>query len=380
MVSVVCGLDRIAELKDLLSGRRLGLLTTPAAVTQSLVDAIETVRSAFTLSALFSPEHGVRGDRQAGEEVDSFVDERTHIPVYSIYGGKTEGMSLEQTVHFDLLLVDIQDVGCRFYTYLAALFSAMRACAQAGKPLVLLDRPNPAGCLETEGNCPLPGSRSIVCPWEMPQRYGMTLGELAVMYNQEEKIGCDLTVLPVKGYRRGMAFEETGYPYVNASPNLPNLQSILLYSGTCLVEGCCLSEGRGTTHPFELAGAPWIDPYELADRMNRYGLPGVRFRPAYFSPTFSKHQGSVCGGVQIHLTGGPVRAVETGLRLLWEMKARSPQQDFWIKSEDGFFFIDRLMGSDILRRDDCSPDRLLAQWKEEAASFRERSKTYWLYK
>lgn len=379
MGQVLSGLDRLQEYRRQLSGKRLGLLTTPAAITAGFSDSIEAVRAEFSLAALFSPEHGVRGDRQAGEEVDSYTDERTGIPVYSIYGKKDAGMKLEDTEHFDLLLADMPDVGCRFYTYLAALFSAMDACSKAGKPLLLLDRPNPAGCLAAEGNLPPEGFRNIVCPWRMPQRYGMTIGELAQMVADKEGLPPSLSIIPAKGYRRDMPFEETGLPYVNASPNLPNLDAIRLYSGTCLLEGTCLSEGRGTTHPFEMAGAPWIDPYLLAERMESYQLPGVRFRPCYFTPTFSKHQGSLCGGVQIHLTGGEIRAVEIGLRLLWEMKRMSDEEGFWIANDEGVHFIDRLMGSDLLRQGDFDPDTLLPQWAAEAESFRKASKDYFLY-
>lgn len=379
MTNVRCGLDRLSEYAGLLAGKRLGLLTTPAAVTGELTDSIQAIGERFTLSALFSPEHGVRGDRQAGEAVDSFTDPLTGLPVYTTYGPGRDGMTAEQAEHFDVLVFDVQDVGCRFYTYLAALVHAMEACAAAGKPLVVLDRPNPAGCVRVEGNVPGPGHRSIVSPWEMPQRYGMTIGEFARMVNGEEKLSCDLTVIPVEGYRRDMSWEETGLCYINASPNLPNLAAVRLYSGTCLLEGTCLSEGRGTTHPFETAGAPWIDPYALAERMERYHLPGVRFRPTYFTPTFSKHQGSICGGVQIHLTGSEIRAAETGLRLLWEMKAMSPEKNFWIKSDEGFYFIDRLMGGDLLRRPDADPDALLAEWEQASALFRQRSLPYLIY-
>lgn len=382
MPHVRCGLDRLAEYSYLLSGKRLGLLTTPAAVTSGLSDSIEAVRKLYNLTALYSPEHGVRGDRQAGEDVDTFIDERTGIPVYSTYGHDVDGMTPEQTEHFDILLFDVQDVGCRFYTYLAALMEAMRACAKAGKPVVVLDRPNPAGCLITAGNVPAdPAKRCIVSPWEMPAQYGMTIGEFARMINAEEKIGCELTVIPVEGYRRDMTWEETGLHYVNASPNLPNMDSIRLYSGTCLFEGTNLSEGRGTTHPFEIIGAPWIDPYVLADKMNTYGLAGVRFRPTYFSPTFSKHQGKICGGVQIHLTGGSINAPEIGLRLLREMKNMSPVKDFWLYYEKlGYYFIDRLMGGDVLRQGEFNPDELLPEWEKASAAFRERSRVYWLYK
>ena len=381
MPHVRCGLDRLAEYSYLLYGKRLGLLTTPAAVTSDLSDSIEAVRKLYNLTALYSPEHGVRGDRQAGEEVDTFIDERTGIPVYSTYGHDVDGMTPEQTEHFDILLFDVQDVGCRFYTYLAALMEAMRACAKAGKPVVVLDRPNPAGCLITAGNVPAdPAKRCIVSPWEMPAQYGMTIGEFARMINTEEKIGCKLTVIPVEGYRRDMTWEETGLHYVNASPNLPNMDSIRLYSGTCLFEGTNLSEGRGTTHPFEIIGAPWIDPYVLAERMNTYGLASVRFRPTYFSPTFSKHQGKICGGVQIHLTGGSINAPEIGLRLLREMKNMSPAKDFWLYYEKlGYYFIDRLMGGDVLRQGKFNPDELLPEWEKTSAAFRERSRVYWLY-
>ncbi|MBQ4051555.1 MAG: DUF1343 domain-containing protein [Oscillospiraceae bacterium] len=381
MPNVRCGLDRLAEYADLLGGKRLGLLTTPAAVTADLSDSIEAVRKLYNLTALYSPEHGVRGDRQAGEAVDTFTDERTGIPVYSTYGHTVDGMTPEQTEHFDILLFDAQDVGCRFYTYLAALMEAMKACAKAGKPLVVLDRPNPAGCTVTAGNVPTdPAKRCIVSAWEMPAQYGMTIGEFARMVNAEEKIGCELTVIPVEGYRRDMTWEETGLFYVNASPNLPNMDSIRLYSGTCLFEGTCLSEGRGTTHPFEIVGAPWIDPYVLADKMNAYGLAGVRFRPTYFMPTFSKHQGKICGGVQVHLTGGSINAPEIGLRLLREAKNLSPAEDFWLYYEKlGYYFIDRLLGGNELRDGEFDPDEILPRWEKVSAEFRERSRAYWLY-
>ena len=378
-IKVLPGLSRLDEAEKLLAGRRLGLLTTPAAVDHTFTDAITVLGRRFTLTALFSPEHGVRGDQQAGVDIPTCTDSVTGLPVYSLYHGDQQGMTPEMTETFDLLVVDVQDVGCRFYTYLAALMSCMTACAAAGKPLLVLDRPNPAGCETVEGTLPQPGHRSIVCAWEMPQRTGLTLGEFARMVNSKEKIGCELHVLPVAGLRRSHSWADTGCCYINASPNLPTIQSVLLYSGTCLLEGTCLSEGRGNTHPFEMVGAPWLNPMELAETMNSYGLPGVHFRPVWFSPTFSKHQGQVCGGVQIHLLDEKIlRPVETGLLLLWAMEDRSPKEDFWIKGAHGGWFIDQLMGSSELRQ---SPDReaLIRRTASEAAAFREASRPYWLY-
>lgn len=380
MATVRCGLDRIEEYDSLFAGKRIGLLTIPAAINSSFENAIEVFHRRYQLTAIFSPEHGARGELQAGLPVDTYVDSHTGITVHSIYGKDTHRMTAEQAGHFDILVYDAQDVGSRFYTYLANLKECMELCAQLKKPVVVLDRPNPIGD-KVEGNIPSEEYLSLVCAHTMPQRYGLTCGELAQMFNGERKIGCELYVVPMEGYRRGMSWEETGLAYVNASPNLPNLDGIFLYNGTCYFEGTTISEGRGTTRPFELIGAPWLDPFKLAERMNSMGLQGVRFRPTYFTPTFQKHKDTVCGGVQIHVTDREaLQAVEVGLRLFAEIRKMSEGHDFWREAREGRpLQMDALAGCPDLRADNLDADMLLEKWAAQAESFLQATEKYRIY-
>ncbi|MBE6928806.1 MAG: DUF1343 domain-containing protein [Ruminococcaceae bacterium] len=330
MVKTGIDMVKLGAADSLLTGR-LGLLTNHSGVDAGLTSTIDILHERFNLTALFAPEHGVRGAEQAGFTGSERIDPRSGAPIYSLYSGSGSGMTQEMLDSFDTFVYDIQDVGARLYTYPGQLKKAMRELAGLGKRIVILDRPNPLGC-GVDGKVREDGLDALSSFHNIPARYGLTIGELARMFNEEENLGCDLHVVPMEGYRREMYYRDTGLHYVNPSPNLPTLDGVALYIGTCLIEGTTLSEGRGTTRPFEVIGAPWIDPERTAEVMNALELPGVRFRAARFVPVFSKHQGVSCGGVQIHVSDErAVRAFETGVRLLMELKKQTIEagETFW---------------------------------------------------
>lgn len=367
-------------------GARAGLVTNPTGVDRRLQSTVDLLArgSVVQLRALFGPEHGVRGASQAGEEVASETDPRTGLPVYSLYG-KTRRPTPEMLEGLDVILFDLQDAGCRYYTYLYTLSYLLEAAARYGLPVVVLDRPNPLGGLVTEGNILDLRFRSFVGDRAIPIRTGLTVGELARLFAAEiSGAAVDLTVVPMAGWRREMWYDDTGLPFVMPSPNLPTLESLTLYPGTCLFEGTSFSEGRGTTRPFEIVGAPGIDPYEWADRLNELELPGVRFRPVWFVPTFSKHQGQLCGGVQVHIVERrAVRAVDVGVHMLATARRLFPQFEWRKPGQEGRPpFIDLLAGGDGLRRrlDAGEPaEALLGEWEKEAETFAERAREFHLY-
>lgn len=380
MAKVLCGLDNIKEYSHLFEGKRIGLLTVPAAITVDFEDSISVFHKNYNLTALFSPEHGVRGDRQAGVPIGTYVDEHTGVTVYSIYGTETHEMTEEHASHFDVLVYDVLDVGSRFYTYLANLVDSLKLCARLNKPLVVLDRPNMIGD-KVEGNVPEEEFLSLVCAHRMPQRYGLTPGEFATMINGELNLGCDLHIVPMTGYKRNMKWEDTDLPYVNASPNLPSLDGIFLYNGTCYFEGTTLSEGRGTTKPFEIIGAPWIDPFKFADVLNAYQMVGVKFRPTYFSPTFNKHAGEICGGVQVHVTNrDALNAVEVGLRMYYEARKLSEGHEFINnKAIIKRGALENLSACTDFIKEDLDVDKLLGEWAAQAAEFKAKTEKYHIY-
>ncbi len=302
MNKVVLGIERIDEFKNVFEGKRIGLITNPTGIASDFTSSIDVLRNKTNLVALFSPEHGVRADIQAGMHLPTYVDEETGITVYSLYG-KHKKPSKEMMDELDIMSIDVQDNGSRYYTFIYTMAYAMYACAEYGKEFVVFDRPNPIGGVKVEGNkLDTEKYRSFVGYFEMPQRHGMTIGELARLFNEEYKIGCKLTVIPMKGWDRSMSFEDTNLPWVVPTPNIPTINTCYAYNATCIFEGTNFAEGRGTTTPFELIGAPWVKSETLARELNAYGLPGVYFRPQYFTPTFSKYKDELCGGVFVHIT------------------------------------------------------------------------------
>lgn len=386
-MSVRLGLEVLLEEQTaLVAGKRAGLIASASSTDSALVSSVERLRQhpAVNLRALFGPEHGLRGDAQAGQHVTAYTDRLTGLPVYSLYGD-TQKPTPAMLDGLDVLLFDLQDGGVRFYTYLSTLAYAMQAAAENGLPLIVLDRPAFLNGVTVEGPTLDPRYASFVGLYPIPLRYGLTAGEIARLFNTVFNIGCDLTVVPLAGWQRGMWFDDTGLPFVPPSPNLPTLTALTAYPGTCLVEGTNLSEGRGTTRPFEYIGAPWVDGEVLATALNALDLPGARFRPVYFVPTFSKHQGEVCAGVHLYVTDrSAFRPVETVLHLLAQVKRAHPQRFAWRDpwSPGGHYPIDLLSGGDRVRLhlDAGHPvTDLVDTWKEGITAFEQLRAPYLLY-
>ena len=298
----ILGIERVDEYKEIFENKRIGLITNPTGITGDFVSSIDVLLKKTNLVALFSPEHGVRASLQAGQQLSTYTDEETGLPVYSLYG-KSKKPSKEMMDELDIISIDIQDNGSRYYTFIYTMAYCMMACAEYDKEFVVFDRPNPINGLKVEGNIlDVEKYRSFVGYYPIVQRHGLTMGELALLFNKEFGINCKLHVIPMKNWEREMDFEETGLPWVIPTPNLPNISTAYVYNATCIFEGTNVSEGRGTTTPFELVGAPWIKSERLAEELNSYNLEGVYFRPQYYTPTFAKYAGELCGGVFVHIT------------------------------------------------------------------------------
>jgi uncharacterized protein YbbC (DUF1343 family) len=383
MRAVSTGLE--VFLQDGLPGihkKRVGLITNPSGIDRHLRSTVDLLHDRVRLEALFGPEHGIRGDAQDGIEVTNGTDARTGLPIYSLYGkdrGPTEAMLKD----LDALIFDIQDVGVRYYTYISTLFHVQAAAAQAGIECIIFDRCNPLSGRFVEGNVLDPHFQSFVGIYPLPVRYAMTIGELARLFAAEQGWPAP-TIVPLRGWNRSCWFDQTNQPWVFPSPNLPTLDAVILYPGTCLFEGTSCSEGRGTTRPFEIFGAPWLNPFDLADALNTLHLPGVAFRPLYFTPISSKHAGVTCGGVQVHITNREwLRTVEMGLHLLRIVRSFNPERFTWVQYTEGYpCFIDKLAGSDQLRLGlDRGADvaSLMRGWAEQQAAFEQRRRPHLLY-
>lgn len=372
----------LAERLDLLRGKRIGLVTNPTGVDRTLRSSIDLLarHPEARLVALFGPEHGVRGDVQAGERVDDARDVATGLPVHSLYGEHREPTPA-MLEGIDLLLFDIQDIGARVYTYPYTLANAMRAARRAGIAVVVLDRPNPVGGVQVEGPVLDAAYASFVGQFPIPLRHGMTLGELARLFNDEYGIGADLRVVPVRGWRRADAEPGRTLPWVPPSPNMPTPDTALAYPGTVLFEGTNVSEGRGTTRPFEIVGAPFVDADALAERMNALALPGVRFRPVRFTPSFSKHAGKPCAGVQLHVHDRDAfRPVRTGIALLVAIHALHPGEFAFLPGDPSFF--DKLAGNGWIRQailDGASHEAIESRWQAELHGFEDVRRRRLLY-
>jgi len=305
------------------------------------------------LARLFAPEHGLWGAAQDHAPVASTRDQVTGLEVWSLYGER-RAPTPETLAGLDALVVDLQDIGARYYTFVWTLALAMRECARAGVRVIVLDRPNPLGGDRVEGNLPDPAFASFVGLYPLPARHGLTIGELARRFVLEEGIRCDLTVARMRGWRRAMLWEDTGLPWVPPSPNMPTPDTARVYPGGCLIEGTNLSEGRGTTRPFEWVGAPYLDGHRYAEALDAMSLPGVRFRPARFVPTFHKWAGEVCGGVQIHVTDRRrFRPFRTGVAAISVARRLAPAEFRWKEPPYEFEHqrlpIDILFGTDRIR-------------------------------
>jgi uncharacterized protein YbbC (DUF1343 family) len=345
------GVDRLLTEDFGLGNKRLGLITAPTGLSSALISTIDILRERFNLRALFAPEHGVRGEIEAGGVLESYRDPRTGLTVYSIYDEKGNRPSRDMLKDIDLLLIDIQDVGARFYTFISTMFNAMEECAGAGKTFVVLDRFNPINGAAVEGNILDPRFRSFIGIAPIPQRHGMTMGEMARFFNQECGIRCDLQIIPLAGWKREQFGDETGCPWVNPSPNIPGMDAALVFPGTCIFEGTNISEGRGTTKPFETIGAPWLDPEALAETLNALKLPGFIFRPVYFKPWAHKFKDELCRGVQVHIIDRKlISPVKMGLALLEAIQGQDRGRFAWRPPLKDRYSIDLLAGTDMLRK------------------------------
>ena len=326
--------QQISSLIESVSGKSVGLLTNPTGVDDNMNLIADRLFNApnVTLSAFFAPEHGLRGNHQAGGGITDYTDPVTGLPVYALYNVR-QAPTPEQLANLDVLIFDIQDVGVRFYTYIWTMTLAMEAAAANDVDFIVLDRPNPIGCLKVEG-APNPVDAGLVGrvwdgqPFGICTRPGMTVGEFASLVNGEwmdPKV--DLEVITIPGYTRDMYFGDTGRQFVIPSPNMPTVDTAMVYPGLCIFEGANISEGRGTTKPFELIGAPFIDGVTIAADLNALGLPGVRFRPAYFVPSFDDYSGEFCGGFQVHVMDRELfDPIRTGLYALKTIYERYPSQ------------------------------------------------------
>ncbi len=387
---VKTGLDQIrTALPASLKEGRIGLLGHPASVDRRLLPTRRILQTlcAGRLTALFSPQHGFFGEQQDNMvESPHGEDPEWHIPIFSLYSDVRKPTP-EMLREIDTLVVDLQDVGTRVYTFIYTLANCMMAAREAGVRIVVLDRPNPIGGVEVEGNLLHEGYTSFVGMFPIPMRHGMTIAELARMFNDAFGIGCDLNVVPMKGWKRGMYFRDTGLPWVLPSPNLPTPETALVYPGQVLLEGTNLSEGRGTTRPFELFGAPYLDSRVMAKRLETYDLPGVVFREHHFLPTFQKWEGVLCHGFQIHVTNRKrFRPYRTTLAVLQSVLSASPEEFAW--REPPYEYerekppIDILVGDRAVREHlegMTDPVRMEREWEDDLVAFLKLRRKYLLY-
>ena len=313
---------------------RTGIVANPTTINKELDHAIDLLAEHpdVNLKILFGPEHGVRAAAQDMIGVGDDHDSKTGLPVVSLYGKTFESLSPspEQMQELDTLVFDIQDVGSRYYTYAATMALCMKAAVPHGVKIVVLDRPNPIGGSQVEGGGLTPGLENFCALYPVPQRHGMTVGELANLYNNTFEIGCELEVIACEGWKRNQYYDEVDYPWVMPSPNMPTLDTAIVYPGMCLLEGTQLSEARGTTRPFELVGAPYVDGYALRDKLLKLDLPGIGFRPTMFEPTFHKFKEESCGGIQLHVTDRQAfEPYKTGLAVIWAIKQLWPEDYKW---------------------------------------------------
>jgi uncharacterized protein YbbC (DUF1343 family) len=372
-----------------LKGARVGLVVHPASVNNRLEHAVPIFGRSkkFRLTTLFGPQHGIFGQTQDNMvEWDGFRDPATGLPVYSLYGAtrKPESGMLSDV---DVLVVDLQDVGSRYYTFIWTLELCMEACNDAGKTVVVLDRPNPLNGQSVEGPVLKPDFSSFVGLRPVPVRHGMTIGEVGAYLQASFHPGLDYRVIAMHGWKRKMWFDHTSLPWVMPSPNMPTPDTALVYPGMCLFEATNVSEGRGTTRPFEIFGAPFIRPETIVNVLREFKLPGVLFRPLSFQPTFQKHAGLLCGGAQIHVVDRQkFRPFKTGVAVLKAIHNTYPREFRWkeppYEYEEVNLPIDILAGSDRLRKDIESwkdLDEMEVWWREETCAFEKIRKTFLLY-
>ena len=373
-----------------LQGQRVGIISNPTGIFPDLRHEVDVMHESgkVNIVAAFGPEHGFRGTSQAGEGEDFFYDPKTGIPVYNAYNDADSMIEQFEDAAVETVVFDIQDVGARFYTYIWTMYLAMEAAYELGLPFMVLDRPNPLGATEAYGPVLDEEHATFVGLKAISQQHGMTIGELAQYFNAEflpDAVGgsVDLTVIEMQGWKPEMYFDETGLPWVAPSPNMPTLETAIVYPGTGLFEASALSEGRGTTQPFELLGAPDIN-HEWEEALNAQDLPSVRFREAYFNPTFSKWEEEVCGGVEIEVTDrAEFDAVRTGLAMIITQQKIFGEYQWREQDGDGEYWLDKLSGDEAIRlaiEDGADIDTVTALWEDDLEEFRAKRAEHLIYR
>ncbi len=375
------GQENVVSLSDALNhlrGCRVGLVSNHTSVMQDLQHLVDVLRDCedVALKVLFAPEHGFYGEMDV--ELDSAIDPRTGLPIHSLYGARRKP-EIEMLAGLDVLLFSIQDVGVRFYTFVSTMYHCMVAAAEQGIGFVVFDRPNPITGMRIEGNVTEAAHTSFISVTPLPIRHGMTIGELALMFNDVYEMGLDLKVIQMPSWDRHHWFDQTEWRWVMPSPAMPNLDTAIVYPGTCLFEGMNFSIGRGTSRPFELIGAPWMDAFRLADAMNEKGLLGTFFRPTFFVPTYRTHKDTRCAGVQIHVTDREVfEPVRMAMALLAEIRGQYSGVLDWGSEER----VHRKMGSPLVRKQveaGVPVEKILEGWAAERKEFEQVRKDFLIY-
>lgn len=366
---VLCGVDVLSRDGFNFKGK-CGLITNHTGVLRNLTSTVDLLKTMCNLTALFAPEHGVRGDKQAGADISSYTDKSTGLPVYSLYGNDiTEAQKALSSL--DTVIFDIQDVGARFYTYQYTMTDTMNLCAENGIKFVVLDRPNPLGGIKSEGAILNRRFSSFVGRFPTPTRCSLTIGEFAKMMNDTENIGCDLTIVPMEGWKRDMYYDDTDLVFIQPSPNIPTVDTTFAYIGTCIFEETNLSEGRGTTKPFEMIGAPWLDSEKVFNQIGQQ--KGVLLRKCSFTPTFSDYKDTFCHGIQLHITDRDTFSpFEVGIRLLDAI--RKTHNEFEIEPS-----IVNLLGTDEILKKDFAPDVFLQYEAQKTEKWQTLSKKWYMY-
>ncbi|MBW2553565.1 MAG: DUF1343 domain-containing protein [Deltaproteobacteria bacterium] len=384
------GIEKLLETSPKWLGeKRIGLLINQASVDSHLRSTANLLVQLYpgNIKALFGPQHGIEGEKQDNMvESQDFTHPQFNIPVFSLYGA-TRIPTREMFEHIDILIIDLQDVGTRVYTFISTMAYCLEAAKQHGKKIVVLDRPNPIGGDKVEGNLLKYELRSFVGIYPIPMRHGLTIGELALLFNDHYQIGCELEVVTMEGWHRHMLFNETGLHWTLPSPNMPSPVTALVYPGQVILEGTNLSEGRGTTIPFQLCGAPFIDPYQLGRKVQQRKLPGILLREVFFQPTFNKWQNEVCGGLQIHLTDSKIfKPYVTTLAIVQDIISLYPGYFSWreppYEYEREKMPVDLIIGDKNLREEieqQKDINELENSWQKELEDFKELAKRYFLY-
>lgn len=390
LVPVKLGLEKILDEQiELLKNKRVGLICNQASVNHRFEHAADLffAHNDINLTTLFGPQHGIRGDVQDNMvETTHTIDKKTGLPVFSLYS-ETREPTAEMLENLDVLVFDLQDVGCRVYTFIYTMAFAMKACTKSGKTFIVLDRPNPINGNSIEGNLLEIGHESFVGLFPIPMRHGLTAGELAKLFNKEFSINCELEVVSMDGWERDLFYDETDCPWVMPSPNMPTIETAVVFPGTVMFEGTKVSEGRGTTRPFEIVGAPYIDGDKFVDKLNELNLPGVIFRSTGFLPTFQKHKDEACSGVFIHVTNRvEFEPVLTGIaltKIIFEMY----REEFEWKDTPYEYEYDRnpfdvIQGSTKIREmieAEKSLEEIKHFWQNDVKHFRDLREKYLLY-